>query len=365
MTRATLPHPVIDNPVHLYRALLRECTYLPDPAARVAVARHVSSRFHEHHPLPPRPGYRALPPKGKVDALAKARRALSVLVRANHGERFSLNKVLLFAYARRGRPRRELVRRLQLSEAVLDNGVKKLPSRRVVPAPRNIENWPPLPSKIKALFQSQRRHIAIPDRKQVSPNVKIGLNRWGRRMPKVREKNMRWDKYGEILESLLPPLPEHEWRRLRDLVHGTKRWDGPVPRRPGSRLLLNQESTLLTPTFLKAPLVKKEHHQIVFKEPPQSLNVRAMRRLWARVFYQCPYMWWDAEQGAWQVEWGASFMPNQGLKKPSAKIQMYLFGGVDQQGKVIPSPSEGSANGEQKDWKNFDRAKPRESLRPS
>lgn len=36
--------------LHIFRALLRQCTYLPDPAARQYMHRHIVSRFRDYHP---------------------------------------------------------------------------------------------------------------------------------------------------------------------------------------------------------------------------------------------------------------------------------------------------------------------------
>lgn len=331
-----IPHPIIDNAIHLYRALLRECTYLPDPAARLALSRHISSRFREHHPPPPgrSQGYRPLPPKRRVQAIAKARRAFSLLFRANIGERPSLLKVLRFTYGRLGRPRRELVRQLQLSPS---HDVRDLPSKKAVPASRDLKAWPVLPPKLKALATSQMRQQMrqqlVTRRapiKRLTP--KIGLNSWGRRMPKVREKNIRWGLYRDVLNGVLPPLPEEEWCRLRDLAEGITRWDGPVARRARSSRT-DAPSTLLTPSFLETRL-SRQRYQITLQNARERFAARTMQRLWAHVFAQCPVMRWDREAATWQVEWGQFPSMGKPVQMPTRPAEMHIFGGVDPNGKV-------------------------------
>src|ERR1700761_2170758 len=87
---------------HLFRALIRECTYLPDVFARQWMRQHIASRFRTYvfktwqHQQ-----------KGKIDIEQRlkekreeARKALSSLQRANAGHMKCLLKVLFMAYGR-------------------------------------------------------------------------------------------------------------------------------------------------------------------------------------------------------------------------------------------------------------------------
>lgn len=367
MPARRVPHPVVDNALHIYRALLRECTYLPDPAARQSVARHTALRFRHR---------RLLDPTDAGKSIAKARRALSLLVRANHGQAEVLLKVLQFAYARRGRPRRELVRQLQLpsvldipaddaelravaastraptldrlriSSSVLQghgsspryvaadhtSAVRAIPSRAAVPKGRSLAGWPPVSDRLNALVHSQRKQRQSATR-QAFPKMDlvVGLNSWGRPMPKVREKNARWKLYRDTLDSVLPPLPEKEWCRLRDLSLGRRRWEGPIARRAREdRYADGSDPTLLTPGFLQAPL-GRQRHLIRFRGRSSKITEKLMQKLWGLIFAECPVMRWDADQGSWQVEWGR--LPLK-LRPATTEIDLQVFSGADHDGKV-------------------------------
>src|SRR5437667_8780473 len=112
---------VSNNPIHLLRALLRQCRYLPDPLARTYVAQHIMSRYHVYHPPKTPISLRGstkesvrpnnFPPSSKRQKklLRDARKALSTLARANDGLVKPLTKVLLHAYGRIGKRRRQLL----------------------------------------------------------------------------------------------------------------------------------------------------------------------------------------------------------------------------------------------------------------
>jgi hypothetical protein len=68
---------------HLFRAILRESTYLPDPQARIHIATHATARFREYSP-----GHKPddiLIQRRRLQ-LDDARKSLSELRRANQGD---------------------------------------------------------------------------------------------------------------------------------------------------------------------------------------------------------------------------------------------------------------------------------------
>jgi len=89
-------------------------------------------------------------------------------------------------------------------------------------------------SKFKALAESQVTARPVELRgarlKTAKYNVPT-VNSWGRSMPRVRVANMVHKAYVKLLDKIMPPLPEHEWKRLEGLVHGTVKWEGCKPRR--------------------------------------------------------------------------------------------------------------------------------------
>jgi len=84
---------------HLFRAILREATYLPDQQARIYVATHAAARFREYSP-----GHKPddVLKQRRHSQLDNARKSLSELRRANQGELKPLLKLLHLTYARIG-----------------------------------------------------------------------------------------------------------------------------------------------------------------------------------------------------------------------------------------------------------------------
>src|SRR3954447_19308555 len=98
---------------HLLRHLLREATYLPDPVAREYIHRHILRRFRDYYQNPLYEGHVEPPHNKRLKSVREnARRALSLLIRANMGQYESLQRVLFLAYGRIGRRRHELLSEL-------------------------------------------------------------------------------------------------------------------------------------------------------------------------------------------------------------------------------------------------------------
>ncbi len=83
----------VTNTLHLYRALLRECTYLPDSLARIYLHDHVIRSFRKY--LPRVQQQRGeIPLFRKTALLHRGRKGLSILRRANQGYLRPLQNVL-------------------------------------------------------------------------------------------------------------------------------------------------------------------------------------------------------------------------------------------------------------------------------
>ncbi|KAG7006602.1 hypothetical protein G7Y79_00014g037770 [Physcia stellaris] len=239
--------------LHLFRSLLREASYLPDPASRKFFQAHYRSRFRDYCPRKPEPGsvFRGNDShsakdveslkksyKRNVQMLAEARQELRFLQKANAGMDNALTKVLDLTYGRRGRRKHDLLKALMppnrnpindqelrtLSEA-LDSPSKEQASK---------PNMPLFSDKFVALIKSQMRQkqgaYKKPLPKSSAPKIPE-TNTWGRPMPVVRIKNLTKKWYAETLDRLMPPLPEAEWIRLGELALGKESWLGPPQRR--------------------------------------------------------------------------------------------------------------------------------------
>lgn len=280
---------------HLFRAILRESTYLPDQQARIYIATHAAQRFREYSP------------GNKPDDILKqrrhlqldnARKSLSELRRANQGELKPLLKLLHLTYARIGKRRHELLRDLQYKP----------------PADADLKSdaLPKLTPQHIALLDSQR--LASPPN-TVRPQLRSWAlkhpetNSWERPLPKKRVANITKDWYANVLERTVVPLPVADWERLRDLALGKIKFKGPPPRRP----MPAAGASLPPPLELALGLARLNSPDVVLDNASDSIHARkltprSMRRCWATVFAQCPVMTWNSKSQKWSIQWGGDVL---------------------------------------------------------
>lgn len=307
---------------HLFRAILRECTYLPDSVARQWAQQHAFERFRTYD-------FKSWEHRNDVDfglrlrAKEKEVRSwVAYLKRANEGERKCLMRVLFMAYGRIGKRRHELMLPLLAKAAEDESGavdtdwsdVEEAPVPDVHPAPENaskppvsrtsdmLKIEPPLTPPLRALLQSQMRAsppaLSRPNPRRVTGSI-AALNAWLRPMPQKRVENMRKKHYAELLNRILPPLPTEEWQRLRDLATGRIESERPRQRRSKSSEHVDRCHSLeAIVSFGKAPMKLLETHN------GHAITPRYMRRLYAQVFSQCPLLDWDVASSSWRVTWG-------------------------------------------------------------
>ena len=332
-----------DNPLHLLRALLRQCTYLPDPAARDYMHRHIVSRYRVYYPRPSRyPSSaslvhleRKLPP-GRAERLVQtARDGVALLQRANSGYMSPLFKVLAMTYGRTGKRRYELLQPflapdIPTNQTVVASLSASLTTTTALQVP------PKLAALIKSQAQQRRSDLVKPPIKQLEPRIPE-KNIWRRPVAANRVRNLekRWLKM--VLERVMPPLPEEEWQSLRRLATGVSRWEGPVPRRTRVKGSGDED---------EIPRPKVQSYNKLFDlgmfrssngptEHPHNINARFMQRLWARVFTQCPRMSWNAMKNTCHFEWGL-LGPASGTGIIELDdSQLAAFEGVDKHGRLL------------------------------
>ncbi|KAK8159582.1 hypothetical protein IWX90DRAFT_440795 [Phyllosticta citrichinensis] len=387
----------------LLRALLREATYLPDPAARQFVRRHVLSSFDDYRIKPTKPDSELdslkFSPERIREKFRQARKGLSLLRRANEGELRPLERILSWTYGRHGPYRYELLRKHLLvpdnlygqqavehhyatlqkgdDRVVLDNlpsAVVEIPRKNPLEAeePRVFEISPRYPRLKGFLEATVRNSHLIVSRSAKLKKTKFSVparNTWERPMPHKRVRNQVEEWYAIVLDKLQPPLAEEDWNRLRGLVLGQIPWEGLKPRRPRAlemqaywsqydvdklvqygfsagdyrldmrlrQMRLNVEGpkeekiarlvraagsfvTLDDQYLGESPLHpiasdKLLRHQLEIERLPTKMpgvdrairfTPRSMRRLWAKIFAQCPVMWYDAQRKKWNAKWGFS-----------------------------------------------------------
>lgn len=339
------------NPRHILRAILRQCTYLPDSSARRYFRNYVVARFRRYNPRPPVSSdltSRLQQVKVQKDLIKKARKGLVFLERANNGYPRHLEKLLAMTYGRRGKRRRELL--LQLMQ---DTPPRQELLTKLVPFPVR-DAKPMFGVQLEALLKAQRRfevHVKSEGSGKLRHSRRLGLvrpqipqtNIWDRPMPMKRVHNLKAKWYAQLLDTIKPPLPKDEWERLRDLATGEKR---EVLVRRRKRAGMNEtgfndvpyaepsSSLMNRPPSDTIEISKMERSRGVVANP-HWLTPRSMRRMWASIFGQCSCMTWNAESMNWIVEWGGQQKKTDGANIQGLPLDMSLFEGVDEKGHVV------------------------------
>ena len=319
--------------LHLFRALLREASYLPDPAARRFFHNHIIRRFRAD--CPRKKSLNSLLKNDNIANeekvsrrsrahLAEARQNLTLLTNANRGSPTHLQKILEMAYGRRGKRKHELLKEV-LPDNVIpadETAVQRLAGVVDVDRASPVAKEPRLSDKLLALVKSQKAQkdqlFSKPNVKSTQPDIPE-TNSWGRPFPRCRAKNLMKRWYSQTLDRLVPPLPVQEWNRLRDLATG-KYPSGMPPKR-----------RIRAPGWFE--LDDKEYEYP--KRGWHHLTPRYLRRAWTNVFQQCPLMEWDSAHSRWLVTWGRVERPT-GLSV-SADTDKSAFGDVDEIGKPMIS----------------------------
>jgi hypothetical protein len=297
---------------HLLRATLRECTYLPDPIARIYMKDHIISR------------YRAVSSrsnKAGPQTVHAARNALSVLRRANEGYSRPLEKVLFLSYGRNGRRRHELVAKMLTPPIPNDTlGLKELVSQ-----PTQFEDGWEAPAIVRSLAAAHMQNTVIPT-VRIRPLIKHleppipEQNSWCKEVPESRRRNIRRRWYNSTLNNLLPPLPEDDLRILEGLISGTVPWS-PVKRRKVKPQIAQTESESELFTLLARGPEKGKTFAKYVNGRPHALTARYMRRQWRRISALIPRQSWNPEYQKWSFTWKTP--------KEIPRLSVHMGNGID------------------------------------
>jgi hypothetical protein len=373
--------------IHLFRALLRETTYLPDSAARQYFRKYVVARFKAYQPAKNATvnrdtgrnidnfrlkGYKRR--KTSVitlrtpEKLRIGNKALNYLRRANHGEIHCLERVLMATYGRWGRRKHILMRPLLQPESSEEPGDdepeavaplqqayysdKPYLSFFEAPKEKNGETQTKLSTrfpKLKAVLGAQKSAggLGISSLAPTFPAKNI----WQRPMPIKRARNIVKKWFNETMIKLLPPLPEEEFQRLEGLSAGKAKWDGVVRRRkPGINRFPPEPETEEQAQQTSNQII---HSGLWFEKPspavrpvgsvargrPHAITPRFMRRIYAKIFDRSCMLEWDESRSKWMAIWGNT---EAARSKIMPKLDMSLFSGVDQRGRLLkraPKPA--------------------------
>ncbi|PGH23974.1 hypothetical protein AJ80_02036 [Polytolypa hystricis UAMH7299] len=314
---------------HVYRALLRESGYLPDPIARPYMHNYVRLSYRENWPkiIP----NSAASPYGQIHLERKARKLLSLLTRANEGYLKPLERVLMLSYGRAGVQRRNLLEPLLGLPEQIQKAKRPYPadySRIVLARPAE---WEPLPT-LQALIDSQvqrreLKQLGLTERiKETKPEYP-GTNVWGQEASPKKLNAVKRKWFMALVDNLLPPLPEDQWNTLSGLVIGTEPWTEPQ-RRP-RRALDEWSRSALDAEFLVFGPKKGETFEKFAKGRPHHIKRKLMQNLWDKVCTATPRMHWDGNKGQWLVQWGSPKVEAPIYRTLDPGMEDALFGGVD------------------------------------
>ena len=299
------------NPVHIYRAILRECTYLPDPNSQTFIrgwARDSFRRYLPRDPQKPQCKPEEITPLREGQVLRRARHLQHTLSRANEGYPNSFEKVLRWTYARTGKRRREMLSELTAQEPS-DSELQE----HGASTPRKFDKHWEAPATIKALLrtQTQETRFMAWQSKRVRPEgAKIPeKNLWGKPMPECRVRNQRHDWYKDQLQLILPPLPEAEFAEIKAYATGEKRLLVKA-RRPMALVLVFSEPEREERSLLaEAPMAVEWNTRQPQK--PHELTQRSLRRHMQRLLAHVPVA--VASKGETEVLEGAERKPEAPL----------------------------------------------------
>lgn len=232
----------------VYRGLLRAAGYLPDSVARKYAVDTIKNRFQDGRAKSLKARKKAkklgsFTRKIDVHGLARLRKAKSsrnLLEKAGDGDTEAMMKVLMFVYGRQGERKRRLLKAL-LSN--MDGDLTKgLAIQQMVnnASSKGLELRPneKLYNFIK--IQQANQPVELERQKIRRAGVKIPKETlWGRPVPVKVQKRILEKWWAVTMEKLLPPIPRHEWNRLRDLATGAM----PLEKQPPRRTLPSESGT--------------------------------------------------------------------------------------------------------------------------
>ncbi|KAK2594487.1 hypothetical protein QQS21_007768 [Conoideocrella luteorostrata] len=383
MPEPSYPLPRYLRPLHLFRHLLREASYLP-PAFRSTVDSTIRTRFHKNRKNGQHTKHR----------LSKAISSLRALRAANSGDKSAMEALIMKGFGRTGSRRRELMTQLVKSqgpddthalESMLNQTVRRseqIKSKAEISSheqtsqfftgkkartPKNsfFERWDQ--SKLLQIIRSQKQQqkdtkgttswpgTAV---KSTNPDQFIpATNIWGKPPAEslVRTKRAHW--WRRSADKIMPPLGKGEWDLLQRLTVGAQEsGEWCVPQR---RACPATEPSLQArvsgkwdwETYARIPTSRAEQPRTMSRQRrtgqydtgPYGGRVRAkevsdrwFRRAYNRTWQLTPSIAQDPNTLRYVFAWGSATS-----NLPSAtNSQMDVFEGVDKKGNRIHKTSD-------------------------
>ncbi|TQS34528.1 hypothetical protein Golomagni_05085 [Golovinomyces magnicellulatus] len=352
--------------ISLYRCLLRAVSYFPDQFAQAIIRKQICIRFRKAR-------MRAIEASTKKDRttgkgfksrISNGKQRLGVLTRAIGGDSECFLKILMIAYGRVGRRRRELITKLLTDDpgdipkdtaalvAMLNSGgnfEKMLETQ-------NPKGGPKFNAFLKSQHKSRIKDVRDTI-KELEPNIPKE-NIWGRSLPLKRVATIKKEWWSTVLKKLLPPVSIEEFERLKGLSTGHVHLPLFTARRKPAISIYKQDEMRVCSQWiniLKCPLreldemeidkisctphgLEKDEDKLV--DPPKYGRApiskiirsnRSMRRLYGKVWALTPTMYADETTGKWITEWGRGsslYLAGQITQPSSGDLE--LFQGLEE-----------------------------------
>jgi len=335
------------HPLHIYRHLLREASYLP-PVCRPFVVSRLGSRFRKHKDA-----------ESPQRHLQEARHRLRSLRAANAGDTRRMRRILALAFGRIGPRRRELMEILRRHDSPADTAALEAQVRDAdAPLKTRPTDWLDKWNQARLLafartqaqvkvFHSPRPEVTD---KQLQPSLAVpAVGVWGRPLAEkvARTKERKW--WIALANRLLPPVTKGEWDLLQALSTGTagKEWDMP-PRRtpvPSDRAAGTNDDweweRYATEAIRSVDRPQSRKFRALHGNADHSTvgihswTPRSWRRLYEGIWQLTATMENSDEQpGKWNIKWG------RGNTQPTVASNLHreFFEGVDSTGKLPKRP---------------------------
>ncbi|KAI0508862.1 hypothetical protein F5B22DRAFT_619004 [Xylaria bambusicola] len=374
-----IPHP--KTPLHLYRHLLRESTYLP-ALCRPWVAWRIQQRFRDCRDKQP-----------ATTSINKAHTSLRYLRSANAGNIHRIERLCFMATGRVGKRRRiltssQLARAPPTDTTALEqsrvqnvvtsspsNGAPGVTSASATPTSHDwLENWSI--DMIEALARSQVSQQARDwpqnmRRALDTRHITTGTNCFGQPYGRKLVRNKLKKHWASVLKQILPPLPRGEWDHLAALVQAQPSTDElKIPsRRPvarpvqGHSLASMSEPWDWTQHVLKPARViergsSRKQKSLTGKEDQDPrghgnpigvrvISPRVLQRLYARIWNMSPLMEKKPGMQKWSVSWGKE---EDRISAPSPR-DLFFFEGVANDGSLLNGGKQSSTSKQHREVK--------------
>lgn len=280
----------------LFRALLRETTYLPDARSRVWTKGQVISSFRDYTPDKNEKHAQLLTSRwdGKMYA---ARKALGQLRQANLGHMKPNQKVLNYTYARAGKRRHQIMTALTAGHPLADD----------IPL-----GQPPFNSQVMALLQAQIQDTP-PSNVRTTPKS-MDVIKYDRNAKTIWMKPRRetWHRKhitkgrAELLDGMQVPLPADEYEFLCSVATGQIKIAA-----------LPQIRNRAPGDFIADSLLQYRERDLGSHDHllQRSIPSRFMRHRYIYIFSQLPLLTFDEHKQQWHVRWSHRVLQENTAKK--------------------------------------------------